>query len=327
MPSPARRSPPTPRADAEFHPALAAKVRRLANPVDLFSGAKLENILLAQNVVLFKRTSVAELKPQGVTHNYHHRFELVIPLRQPGRIHVDGADYALAPGHAFLIFPHQFHHYLDLADGALTWLFITFELTNPALVQPLRNAPRALGAADAAALEELLDAQLAAATDANRDFEVIIRVSSLLQRLLGAPVARDARSGEPAKAKVQGEILQSINRYVRAHINEPLTIADLAKHTGYSISHLRAVFRRELGVSLGGYMRDSRLSLGTSLLAAPGRESIERIAQACGFASIFAFSRAFKRAMGVSPREYRKSLPPASAAATASKSPAARRRA
>jgi AraC-like DNA-binding protein len=309
MPISVRRSTRPSVRPADFGASLAPLARRIVNPADLFSGAKIEQALLAQNVVLFQRTSVAELKPHGVTHNYHHRFELVIPLRVAGRIHVDGADYALAPGTAFLIFPHQFHHYLGLEGDALTWLFITFELATPALAQPLRNSPRALGSAETAALQELLRAHLSTQPEADRAFQVIVRVSTLLQRLLSAPASAATHPRPEPGTGAQGEMLQSINRYVRAHINEPLTIADLARHTGYSPSHLRAVFRRQLGVSLGGYLRDSRLSLAASLLAGPGRESVEQIAQACGFASIFAFSRAFKNAMGVSPRSYRKSLP------------------
>lgn len=309
MPASARRTTRPSVRPADFGAKLVPLARRIVNPADLFSGAKAEHVLLAQNVVLFQRTSVAELKPHGVTHNYHHRFELVIPLRTAGRIHVDGADHALAPGAAFLIFPHQFHHYLGLEGGALTWLFITFELANPALAQPLRNSPRALGPAEAAVLQDLLREHLTAAPGANHAFQMIVRVSELLQRLVVAPAAPAAKPRPSPDADSQGEMLQSINRYVRAHINEPLTIADLARHTGYSPSHLRAVFRRELGVSLGGYLRDSRLSLAASLLAGPGHDSVEQIAQACGFASIFAFSRAFKRAMGASPREYRRSVP------------------
>jgi len=57
-------------------------------------------------------------------------------------------------------------------------------------------------------------------------------------------------------------------------------------------------------VSLGAYMRESRLSVAASMLVSTDQSSVERIAKACGFVSIFAFSRAFKKAMGHSPRAY-----------------------
>lgn len=57
-------------------------------------------------------------------------------------------------------------------------------------------------------------------------------------------------------------------------------------------------------MSLGSYMRESRLSIAASMLSDPNRESIEEIARACGFESIYAFSRAFKNVMGMSPSAY-----------------------
>ncbi|MDR0353480.1 MAG: helix-turn-helix transcriptional regulator, partial [Opitutaceae bacterium] len=95
---------------------------------------------------------------------------------------------------------------------------------------------------------------------------------------------------------------------MRANLDKKLAIADLARHTGYSVSYLRAIFRREIGVSLGSYMRDSRLSMAASMLSAPGHGSIEEIARSCGFNSLFAFSRAFKTAMGMPPTAYLKFL-------------------
>ena len=116
------------------------------------------------------------------------------------------------------------------------------------------------------------------------------------------------RSGSGAQQDTHGAILQSINAYVRANLNKSLTISDLAKHTGYSVSHLRSVFRQQFGSSLGSYMRESRLSAAASMLSDPGHDSIEAIAKACGFTSIWAFSRAFKSAMGRSPRAYQQYL-------------------
>lgn len=303
-PRPSRSS----RREPEFGRKVGAAISGLVNPVDLFSGAKQEDALIAENVVIFKRTSAGMLKPHGVTHNYHHRFELVIPLRTAGRIHVDGTGYSLAPGQVFLIFPHQFHHYLEIESEEIVWLFITFELAKPELLQSLRNSPRMIGAAEENFLEVMMKEHLAPARGPKRGFQVIVKVSELLQRLLAARPAERAVSRGGAAADPKGAILESINRYVRAHINRPLTIADLAKHTGYSISHLRAVFRRELGISLGGYMRDSRLSLAAAMLTDPDRGSIQSIAEACGFVSIFAFSRAFKKAKGVSPSVYRTAI-------------------
>ncbi len=279
----------------------------LVNPVNLFSGAKLGEALVADNVLLFKRTSTEMMRPHGVTHNYHHRFELVIPLSKAGRIHVDGRSYMLDCGRTCLIFPHQFHHYLDIETGELNWLFITFECRRADRLEPLRNSPRALEGAALEMLGGLVENHLSSAPGPERDFELVVALSRLLRELLEARavncvVAPRAMAGQ----ETHGEILRAINSHVRANLDRTLTIADLAKHTGYSISYLRAIFRKEIGVSLGSYMRDSRMSTAASMLSDPDHGSVEEIAKACGFGSLFAFSRAFKTVMGVPPTAYHK---------------------
>jgi AraC-like DNA-binding protein len=290
----------------EIYQRVDLITRELVNPVDYFSGAKLADAMVADNVVLFKRTSAKMLKPQGVTRNYHHRFELVIPLQKSGRIHIDGTAYLISPGQVFLVFPHQFHHYLDIEEGELSWLFITFEFSRPEALQPLRNSPRVFAPAEAGQLCQMMESYLQKAPGPERNFKLIVQVSELIQHLLLAREADCAMRPDSREDDPNGAMLQSINAFVRANLNKPLAISDLARHTGYSISHLRAVFRREFGVSLGGYMRDSRLSAAASMLSNGDHASIESIAKACGFVSIFAFSRAFKKAMGLSPSAYNK---------------------
>ncbi|MDI1319550.1 MAG: helix-turn-helix domain-containing protein, partial [bacterium] len=275
---------------------------------NLFAGDKLSDVLLAENIVVFKRTQTKMLRPQGVTHNYHHRFELVIPLSKAGRIHVDDTAYLLGPGQAYLIFPHQFHHFLDLEEGEMNWLFITFECARARELSQLRNSPRSLGRTEREIILAAMKGYLRLAPGGERSSLLISIVSQLLGRLLVARETDCEINAADAGQDIRGAILQSINAYVRDNLDKPLTIAHLSKHTGYSVSHLRRVFREEFGASLGSYMRESRLSVAASMLSEPRAESVEAIARACGFGSIWAFSRAFKAAMGRSPRAYQQFL-------------------
>lgn len=248
------------------------------------------------------------LRPHGVTHNYHHRFELVLPLVRGGRIHVDDVSHRLMPGQTILIFPYQFHHYLDVEAGTIRWLFITFESVNDKELLPLRNSPRLLTKRDMAFLREMVAMIPGSSDDSVKRVELILKLSVFLRRLLAAQAVTASDGHDIAGSDPHGPLLESINSLVRANLNQSLKIADLAKLTGYSVSYLGAVFRKQYGVSLGGYMRNSRLSMAASLLARGEYGRIEDIAKACGFESIFAFSRAFKKAMGVSPREYGKQV-------------------
>lgn len=286
--------------------AILRLTRALANPADFFSGARLEESPVADNVVVFKRTSPEEMqRPRGVTHNYHHRFVLVIPLAKAGRIQVDGRGYRLRPGQAALIFPHQFHHFLHMREEGMHWLFLTFECRHPAALAPLRDAPRVFGPAEDERLQALLRQHLALPPGPEHSLALVAALSALLLRLRRAPPA-DCRDGAPDRSvAARGTILREINAYVRSHLSRPIRIPELARHTGYSASYVRTVFRREFGVSLGSYVRDSRLSMAAAALSHSSPLSVSRIARNCGFRSIPVFSRAFKRATGLSPRAYR----------------------
>jgi hypothetical protein len=98
-------------------PELKRHLRKLPPPSSLFSGARIEQSFAPDNIIFFQRTDTAALKPEGVSANYHHRFELVSVIERPAPLRVDRASYLLHPGEAALIFPNQFHHFMDTTRG------------------------------------------------------------------------------------------------------------------------------------------------------------------------------------------------------------------
>jgi AraC-like DNA-binding protein len=266
------------------------------------------------NIVFFKRTDVSAFRPKAVSNNYHHRFELVVVIERGGPVRIGDSNYLLQPRDAALIFPNQFHHYMDIEKGDLEWLFITFELANPGDITTLRDSPRVLDYAQLQLLSLIVMNFVHPAHGEPDVVEIAYNLSRLLRSMVTAPQIPDERRGvrPTGQARGVGEedtardiILEKINRFVRQHLKEAPTIGDLAEELGYSVSHLRAVFRNQLGVSLGKYIRESRLSHAASLLQSTGK-NVSEVAEESGFKSLFAFSRAFKRAYGMAPKAYSK---------------------
>ena len=278
---------------------IEENLQKMPNPANLYSGVKLESSLWVNNVVLFKRTWREMAHPTEVSHNYHHRFVLVLPIKGAGYVHVDGFSYFLKPGLVYMVFPYQFHHFLNTQEDKMLWFFMTFECKALDVIAPLKNSIRVLNQRTARLVAEMLREN-----SENKNFELVYKATHLVWNLLGSHKLDEKEGKKHNEDDGKGKILQQINRYVRENLNKALTISDVAGHTGYSVSYLRAVFRKELGVSLGAYMRNSRLSVAAAMLSRPDRPSIEEIAVACGFTSIYAFSHAFKKATGVAPSIY-----------------------
>lgn len=84
------------------------------------------------------------------------------------------------------------------------------------------------------------------------------------------------------------------------------SLEGLAEVAGLSRSAFAAKFKALVGEGPLGYLRRLRVQRAMGLLARPGA-SIVATAEAVGYADPFVFSKAFKKLVGVSPREFRAS--------------------
>ncbi|MBP3394301.1 MAG: helix-turn-helix transcriptional regulator, partial [Lentisphaeria bacterium] len=93
-------------------------------------------------------------------------------------------------------------------------------------------------------------------------------------------------------------------RYIMNHLDQELGLNILAKQFHISRSHLRRRFQEETGISLGEYIRRSRITKAMYHLNQK-EKNIGEIAELCGYSSIQAFSRAFREKVNMTPLAYR----------------------
>ncbi len=280
-------------------------VTDIPEPTDHFSGRRILESMVPDNILAFHHARVSEFRPSGVSNNYHHRFELLIVIERGGPIRIGKEGYRIEAGEAFLVFPNQFHLYSDIESDAFSWLFFTFNLHRSDQVQALRDSPRKLDSSAFACLDRLLGAWIYGKSGSADGLELSYRVAEMLRALLGCPKIPATRCHLSQVDDRRGLIMERINGHVRENLGKSITIAELAESLGYSISYIRAVFRERLGVSLGRYIRESRLSEAAQLLQEPASK-VTDVTDRCGFESLVVFSRAFKNTFGMSPRDYSK---------------------
>lgn len=92
--------------------------------------------------------------------------------------------------------------------------------------------------------------------------------------------------------------------YIMIHLEEEITITDLAQHVGYSDYYCSKKFKKETGMTPAEYMRRKRLEAAANLLTS-SNDDIQEIAARLQFGSQSYFTDSFRKLYGVSPREYR----------------------
>lgn len=90
-----------------------------------------------------------------------------------------------------------------------------------------------------------------------------------------------------------------------AHTNfSSISVADISNHLGINRHYFARLFKEMVGISPGDYLRNVRMYESAQLLINTTM-SIQDIATYVGYDSALSFSRAFKNAIGVSPKFYR----------------------
>jgi len=117
-----------------------------------------------------------------------------------------------------------------------------------------------------------------------------------------AGISRDLQStGE--KAEVFAE-LAAVLDHARRSFGTQLRVDDLAAVAGLSVYQLNRRLRRILGITASQLVTKSRIDAASAMLR-DGGLSVGDIAHRCGYFDQSAFSRVFRRTVGLTPRQYR----------------------
>lgn len=98
---------------------------------------------------------------------------------------------------------------------------------------------------------------------------------------------------------------QTFARYLDLHFDEPVTLADAARHFHLSTEHFAKVFKAELHETFHTYLTKARLHAAIKQLE-QSNLTVSRIALEAGFPNASALNQAFKEHMGQTPSQYRK---------------------
>jgi AraC-like DNA-binding protein len=96
-------------------------------------------------------------------------------------------------------------------------------------------------------------------------------------------------------------------RMIELRLAEPISVAELAQHSGISHNHLTRLFQAEMKASVVGYIRQRRMQRAQHLLTQTTLP-VKVIAAQVGIPDLHAFNKTVRREFGVAPRSLRRHL-------------------
>lgn len=148
---------------------------------------------------------------------------------------------------------------------------------------------------------------------------------ALVEEDLGSQVAREVarwlvlflrRPGSQSQFSVPLERsaaehagVRELQEWIPAHLKEDLSVAVLAERALMSPRNFARVFRAQIGMTPAAYVERLRVERARGLLES-GDATIEVVAAECGFGTVETLRRAFQRALGASPSQYRERFKP-----------------
>lgn len=131
-----------------------------------------------------------------------------------------------------------------------------------------------------------------------------LEISGLVYKFLQCVGARISKSKIVTSAEAY---VDKAKDYVQVHLHRKVSVAELGVYLNIDRSYLTALFKKTVGISPQQYIIREKMKVACEYLLTTDYD-VSHIAQSVGYEDLFVFSHAFKRIMGQSPTEYRKSV-------------------
>ena len=115
-----------------------------------------------------------------------------------------------------------------------------------------------------------------------------------------------AADGTEAQGELftQHRLIRRIAAFLEEHLQDHVTVKQLAERFHLNASYLSVLFKKEIGRTISDFVQDARMNRAKTLLRDPGVKVYE-VADRVGFQTTAYFSYLFKKRTGITPQEFR----------------------
>jgi len=237
-------------------------------------------------------------------------YELTLVTGGEGEVFADGIPTSVTAGDIYLSFPGDTHAIASSRESPLKFDFFSFICHREPFARALLTLAETFHSPRTRVFRDEWVSQLIGRMIGELHHEQSYR-EELLTSLVEQVIIATLRAFEqvqpvlPRDTATPAEVLcYQMTNYIDTHIYTMRELQEMADALGYSYGYLSALYRRTTGGTLSHYYGDRKAQLA-GLLVKEGRLSITEIATRLGYANVYAFSKAFRKRFGVSPRAYR----------------------
>ena len=154
----------------------------------------------------------------------------------------------------------------------------------------------AIGALDEKSFDEMVTTMELAADVAETTTAIVTAYRRLVADI-------EAAIRAPRESRQERNLERAL-RHVREHLDEPLELKGVARLAGFAPNYFSQLLKHGQGETFEGYVQRLRIERSKQMLD-DGSLGIDGISQLCGFRTRNYFHRVFKRAVGMTPTQYR----------------------
>ena len=251
----------------------------------------------------------------------HDFWELVYVDKGRLEVVAEINGYELQQGQMIFHQPNEFHNLFANGTIAPNVVIFTFVCHSPAMsffkrkiayatqqqrdliAQIVREGRKAF----TGPLGDPYTVQMVRADDPPFGCEQLLRL--LLEMLLIDMIRHDKtteqrpKSSSSIKQRSDCDLVARVIRFMEEHLCDSLSFSEICQFSAQSATNLKTIFKSVTGSGVMEYYRELKIEQAKILLR-EGNGNITQIADRLGYSSVHYFSRHFKQATGMTPREY-----------------------
>lgn len=244
------------------------------------------------------------------THIHRDLFELTVVTEGRGQIITNGVSVAVERGDIYLSMPCDSHKIVSDPEKPLKYDFFAFHSNDEAFRRELEYIAQNYYSANTRIFHDERVRMLVsnAIAEVNQESLHSRELLTCIYQSILVYVVRGFQEVIPEKYSdtvTHAEILcYKLMNYIDTHIYSLKHLEELAEMTDYSYGYLSSLFRQTTSRTLSDYYQEKKLD-AARLLILEGKYKITEIAELLNYTTVYAFSKAFSRRYGASPRNYK----------------------